>query len=106
MAPSAAQPFGPGLFWRDAAFLVAYLERPNFTPRALLRAKTGFGAAANETSTDPNATAAIAGSVPRWPAFFQRIQAVTVAGRKDRKRHGSDSPFDATHPIVIELPGI
>jgi len=26
MAPFAAQPFGPGLFLRDAAFLVAYLE--------------------------------------------------------------------------------
>src|SRR5690606_27097320 len=27
---------------------------PNFTPRALLRAKTGSGAAADETGTDPN----------------------------------------------------
>jgi len=26
MATSGAQPFGPGLFLRDAAFLVAYLE--------------------------------------------------------------------------------
>ncbi|HCL77067.1 MAG TPA: hypothetical protein DIC26_14590 [Pseudomonas sp.] len=26
MAPLAAQPFGPGLFLRDAAFLVAYLD--------------------------------------------------------------------------------
>jgi len=26
MAPFDAQPFGPGLFLRDAAFLVAYLE--------------------------------------------------------------------------------
>jgi len=26
MAPFAAQPEGPGLFLRDAAFLVAYLE--------------------------------------------------------------------------------
>jgi len=26
MAPFAAQPFGPGRFLRDAAFLVAYLE--------------------------------------------------------------------------------
>jgi len=44
MATFAAQPFGPGLFLRDAAFLVAYLERPNFAPRALPRAKTGSGA--------------------------------------------------------------
>ncbi|RRV20582.1 hypothetical protein EGJ29_15160 [Pseudomonas sp. s199] len=44
MATFAAQPFGPGLFLRDAAFLVAYLERPNFAPRALPRAKTGAGA--------------------------------------------------------------
>jgi len=34
----------PGLFLRDAAFLVAYLERPNFASRALPRAKTGSGA--------------------------------------------------------------
>ncbi|HCL77941.1 MAG TPA: hypothetical protein DIC26_19100 [Pseudomonas sp.] len=54
LAPLAAQPFGPGLFLRDAAFLVAYLERPNCTPRALPRAKTGYGAAAYETGTDPN----------------------------------------------------
>jgi len=26
MALFAAQPEGPGLFWRDAAFLVAHLE--------------------------------------------------------------------------------
>jgi len=44
MATFAAQPFGPGLFLRDAAFLVAYLERPNFASRALPRAKTGSGA--------------------------------------------------------------
>jgi len=35
MAAFAAQPFGPGLFLRDAAFLVAHLEQPNFTPRAI-----------------------------------------------------------------------
>src|SRR5690606_10461191 len=39
MATFAAQPFGPGLFLRDTAFLVVYLEPPNFTPRALPRAK-------------------------------------------------------------------
>jgi len=44
MATFAAQPFGPGLFLRDAAFLVGYLERPNFASRALPRAKTGSGA--------------------------------------------------------------
>ncbi|RMI01466.1 hypothetical protein EA795_07900 [Stutzerimonas nitrititolerans] len=54
LAPLAAHPFGPGLFLRGAAFLVAYLERPNCTPRALPRAKTGYGAAADETGTDPN----------------------------------------------------
>jgi len=53
MATFAAQPFGPGLFLRDAAFLVAYLERPNFAPRALPRAKTGSGADAYEMGTDP-----------------------------------------------------
>src|SRR5690606_9295514 len=53
MALFAAQPEGPGLFLREAAFLVAYLERPNFAPRALPRAKTGSGAAAYETATDP-----------------------------------------------------
>jgi hypothetical protein len=53
MATFAAQPEGPGLFLRDAAFLVTYLEQPIFAPRALPRAKTGSGAAANETSTDP-----------------------------------------------------
>ncbi|WP_417797073.1 hypothetical protein, partial [Stutzerimonas nitrititolerans] len=52
-ATFAAQPFGPGLFLRDAAFLVAHLERPNFTPRALPRAKTGSGADAYEAGTDP-----------------------------------------------------
>ncbi|MBC8649541.1 hypothetical protein F3I76_08470 [Pseudomonas sp. MT4] len=72
MARFAAQPFGPGLFLHDAAFLVAHLEQPNFTPRAismdgvnaasppgagaaLPRAKTGSGAAAHETATDPSA---------------------------------------------------
>ncbi|RMI01807.1 hypothetical protein EA795_06125 [Stutzerimonas nitrititolerans] len=54
MATFAAQPFGPGLFLRDAAFLVAYLERPNFASRALPRAKTGSGADAYETGTDPS----------------------------------------------------
>jgi hypothetical protein len=34
MVKSSAQPIGPGLFERDAAFLVAYLEQPNFAPRA------------------------------------------------------------------------
>jgi len=53
MATFDAQPEGPGLFLRDAAFLVAYLERPNFAPRALPRAKTGVGAAVHETGTDP-----------------------------------------------------
>ncbi|WP_312290707.1 hypothetical protein, partial [Stutzerimonas nitrititolerans] len=53
MATFAAQPFGPGLFLRDTAFLVVYLEQPNFTPRALPRAKTGAVAAAYETATDP-----------------------------------------------------
>jgi len=53
MATFDAQPFWPGLFLRDAAFLVAYLERPNFAPRALPRAKTGAGAAVHETGTDP-----------------------------------------------------
>ncbi|HAQ72720.1 MAG TPA: hypothetical protein DCR66_01900 [Pseudomonas sp.] len=53
MATFAAQPFGPGLFFRDAALLVAYLERPNFAPHALPREKTGSGAAAYETATDP-----------------------------------------------------
>src|SRR5690606_9594993 len=47
-------PSGRACFLRDAAFLVAYLERPNCTPRALPRAKTGYGAAAYETGTDPN----------------------------------------------------
>ncbi|MBC8650452.1 hypothetical protein F3I76_13115 [Pseudomonas sp. MT4] len=56
MAPFAAQPFGPSLFLRDAAVLVAHLEQPNLTPRALPRAKTGSGAAANDTSTDPSAS--------------------------------------------------
>ncbi|TCD21520.1 hypothetical protein E0D86_13050 [Pseudomonas sp. IC_126] len=54
MATFAAQPFGQGLFLRDAAFLAALLERPSFAPRALPRTKTGSGAAANETSTDPS----------------------------------------------------
>ncbi|MBK3879517.1 hypothetical protein GFK97_01975 [Pseudomonas stutzeri] len=53
MAPFAAQPEGPGLFLRGAALFVAHLERPNFSPHALPRARTGAGAAANETSTDP-----------------------------------------------------
>src|SRR5690606_10076030 len=44
MATFAAQPKGPGLFLREAAFLVAYLERPHFAPRALPTANTGTGA--------------------------------------------------------------
>src|SRR5690606_6759791 len=43
LAIFAAQPEGPGLFLRDAAFLVADVEQPNFAPRALPRAKTGSG---------------------------------------------------------------
>jgi len=35
MALFAALPFGSGLFSRDAAFLVAHLKQPNFTPRAI-----------------------------------------------------------------------
>jgi len=49
MAIFEAQPEGPGLFFRDTAFLVAYLERPNRASRVLFREKTGSGAAANET---------------------------------------------------------
>src|SRR5690606_31061314 len=64
MAIFAAQPFGPGLFLRDAAFLVVYLERPNLTPRALPRAKTGSGADAYETGTDPSRTTGIDKTLP------------------------------------------
>src|SRR5690606_13610472 len=53
LAPLPAQPCGPGLFLRDAALLVAYLEQPNFASRALPRVKTGAGAAAHEMATDP-----------------------------------------------------
>ncbi|PNG04501.1 hypothetical protein CXK94_22005 [Stutzerimonas stutzeri] len=53
MALFDAQPFGPGLFLRDAVLLAVRLGPPNFTARALPRAKTGAGAAVNETSTDP-----------------------------------------------------
>jgi len=35
LARFAAQPFGPGLFLRDAAFLVADLEQPNVASRAI-----------------------------------------------------------------------
>src|SRR5690606_19018531 len=55
MAIFAAQPEGPDLFLRGAALFVVHLERPNLSPHALLRAKTGSGAAASETSTDPSA---------------------------------------------------
>lgn len=53
MALFGAQPEGPGPFLRAAALLVVHLERPNFSPRALPRAKTGSGAAVCETSIDP-----------------------------------------------------
>src|SRR5690606_19854419 len=49
----ARDPTDRACFLRDAAFLVSHLESQNFTPRALLRAKTGSGAAAYETATDP-----------------------------------------------------
>jgi len=52
--PFLAQPEGPGLFLREAAFLVAHLEQPNRAPRALPRAKAGSGAAVNEMATDPS----------------------------------------------------
>src|SRR5690606_30824407 len=39
LAPFPAQPFGPGLFLRDAALLVAYLEQPNYASRAVPREK-------------------------------------------------------------------
>ncbi|MBU2324680.1 MAG: hypothetical protein KJ884_17160, partial [Gammaproteobacteria bacterium] len=39
---------------RDAAFLDGSFSRLNFASRALPRAKTGSGAAANETGTDPS----------------------------------------------------
>ncbi|WP_312842371.1 hypothetical protein, partial [Stutzerimonas nitrititolerans] len=51
--PFPAQPFGPGLFLRDAALLVVHLEQPNFSPHALPRVKTGTGAVADEMATDP-----------------------------------------------------
>ncbi|RMI02292.1 hypothetical protein EA795_05235 [Stutzerimonas nitrititolerans] len=54
LAPFPAQPFGPGLFLRDVALLVAYSEQPNFASRALPRVKTGAGAAADEMATDPS----------------------------------------------------
>src|SRR5690606_10192972 len=71
MAPFAAQPLGPGLFLRDAAFLVAYLERPNCTPRALPRAKTGYGAAAYETGTDPRGP--LSANQGRWPIAVMQL---------------------------------
>ncbi|TBU83023.1 hypothetical protein DNK06_00800 [Pseudomonas daroniae] len=48
-----AQPAGPGQFLRDAALLDGSFGPPNFTSRALPRAKTGSGAAVRETGTDP-----------------------------------------------------
>ncbi|MCQ4288596.1 hypothetical protein NA647_14280 [Pseudomonas stutzeri] len=84
MALFAAQPFGSGLFLRDAAFLVAHLEQPNFTPRAipmdgvnaasppgagaaLSRAKTSSGAAVNDTSTGLGASiGSHEGNVKSW----------------------------------------
>ncbi|HCT04272.1 MAG TPA: hypothetical protein DIW86_02795 [Pseudomonas sp.] len=41
MAGFQAQPEGPGLILRRAAFLVAYLEQPNHAPRALPCTKSG-----------------------------------------------------------------
>jgi len=40
------------------------LEQPNFVSRALPRAKTGFGAAANEMATDPRMALAPGQTVP------------------------------------------
>jgi len=57
MAKFFAQPAGPGQFLRDAAFLDTHLEQPNFVSRALPRVKTGSGAAAHETGTDPKSAA-------------------------------------------------
>ncbi|RRV27048.1 hypothetical protein EGJ29_01135 [Pseudomonas sp. s199] len=71
MATFAAQPFGPGLFLRDAAFLVAYLERPNFASRALPRAKTGSGADAYETGTDPRGP--LSANQGRWPIAVMQL---------------------------------
>jgi hypothetical protein len=51
-----------------AGFLVAHLEQPNRAPRALPRAKTGSGAAANETETDPK------GSILPELCFHHRIE--------------------------------
>jgi len=48
-----AQPGGPGLFLREAAFLVACLERQTSLLVPCLAQKTGAGADANETETDP-----------------------------------------------------
>ncbi|TBU71886.1 hypothetical protein DNK10_22615 [Pseudomonas daroniae] len=53
MARFPAQPEGPGLFYRDAAFLAGSFSQLNFAARALPRGKTGSGAAVRETSTDP-----------------------------------------------------
>jgi hypothetical protein len=53
---------------REATILVAHLEQPNRAPRALPRAKTGSGAAANETGTDPK------GSILPELRFHHRIE--------------------------------
>ncbi|RMH98731.1 hypothetical protein EA795_17210 [Stutzerimonas nitrititolerans] len=90
MATFAAQPFGPGLFLRDAAFLVAYLERPNFASRALPRAKTGSGANAYETGTDPRRisclSAAERGRVEPWNELLQ-AKRLHMQGRKPSGRY-------------------
>src|SRR5690606_28799023 len=53
LAPFPAQPFGPGLFLREARHEERSLVIPNERRITPHRVKTGAGAAADEMATDP-----------------------------------------------------
>src|SRR5690606_24795456 len=98
MAIFAAQPQGPGLFLRGAALFVVHLERPTFSPHALLRAKTGSGAVASETSTDPKLCSR---HDPRQPC---RLSFETTPSTGARSRVGDPFPAPAWRRSLVPTP--
>jgi acetyl-CoA synthetase len=91
----ATQPEGPGLFWRDTAFLNTHLERPNFVSRA----KTGSGAAAKGTATDPD----IADTQQQGPAMFD-ITHHPVADAVRQHAHLDNDEYLRLYQQSVEQP--
>ncbi len=82
----------------DAAFLVAHLEQPNFTPRALPRAKTGSGAAANETSTDPSAASLVVDATNQPEFSVVRLPSCWRQATRSGDRCGSSGGVSGGKP--------